>query len=39
MTKIGIILIHSQEMAIVELAVASFSFDNLREKRSVSLIK
>ena len=35
--KIGIILIHSYQMAIVVLAVAIFSFDSLREKRSVPL--
>ena len=37
--KIGIILIHSHQMAIVVLAVVIFWFDNLREKRSVPLTK
>ena len=35
--KIGIILIHSYQMASVVLAVVIFLCDNLREKRSVPL--
>ena len=35
--KIGIILIHSHQMAIVLEVVVIFLFDNLREKRSVLL--
>ena len=37
--KIGIISIHSYQMAIVVLAVVIFLFDNLREKSSVLLTK
>ena len=35
----GIILIHSHQMAIVMLAIVIFLFDNLREKESVPLTK
>ena len=35
--KIGIILIHSHQVAIVELAVTVFLFDSLREKKPVPL--
>ena len=37
--KIGIILIHSHQVAIAVLAVVTFLFDSLREKRSVPLTK
>ena len=35
--KVGIILIHSHQTAIVVLALIICLFDNLREKRSVPL--
>ena len=37
--KVGIILIHSCQTAIVVLAVVIFLFGSLREKRSVPLTK